>query len=120
MFLSAQTVGRVVEKEYAGQSLTVTLQDGPFAGQTVAHVHVHIIPRKQGDWANNDEIYPEIDAKEKELANDLADAQQQQQQQKPKPLVPDNEERKPRSQEHMAAEANKLRGMFEQFEDIWS
>jgi len=33
------------------------LQDGPKAGQTVPHVHVHILPRKDGDFENNDEIY---------------------------------------------------------------
>lgn len=33
------------------------LQDGPQAGQTVPHVHVHILPRKGSDFANNDEIY---------------------------------------------------------------
>lgn len=32
-------------------------QDGPQAGQTVPHVHVHILPRKGGDFENNDEIY---------------------------------------------------------------
>jgi bis(5'-adenosyl)-triphosphatase len=36
------------------------LQDAPKAGQTVPHVHVHILPRKDGDFANNDEIYDEV------------------------------------------------------------
>ena len=38
MFSSVQQVGKVLEKQYAGQSLTITLQDGPFAGQSVPHV----------------------------------------------------------------------------------
>ena len=39
------------------------LQDGPAAGQSVPHVHVHVLPRKKGDFANNDEVYDAIDDK---------------------------------------------------------
>lgn len=39
------------------------LQDGPAAGQSVPHLHVHILPRKEGDFANNDEVYDAIDDK---------------------------------------------------------
>ncbi|TPX64258.1 hypothetical protein SpCBS45565_g05987 [Spizellomyces sp. 'palustris'] len=110
MFLSAQAIGKVIEKEYGGESLTITLQDGPKAGQTVPHVHVHVIPRKKGDWANNDDIYPEIDRKEKELAGEL----------KAPPKGVDNEERPPRTQEDMGREAEQLRKHFEQYEDVWN
>lgn len=33
-------------------ALNVGLNDGPAAGQTVGHAHVHIIPRKHGDVAD--------------------------------------------------------------------
>ncbi|PKU70242.1 bifunctional bis(5'-adenosyl)-triphosphatase/adenylylsulfatase FHIT-like [Dendrobium catenatum] len=46
-------------------------QDGPQAGQTVPHVHIHIIPRKSGDFEKNDEIYDAIDVKEKQLKEKL-------------------------------------------------
>ncbi|KAI8854293.1 putative histidine triad protein [Chytridium lagenaria] len=111
LFVAAQTIGRVVEKEYAGESLTVTVQDGPMAGQTVAHVHIHIMPRKKGDFFDNDDIYPEINRKEKELAKTLDET---------KKGGPDAEERPPRSRDEMAVEAGKLRLLFEQTEDIWS
>ena len=48
MFLSAQEIGKVIEREFKGESLTITVQDGESAGQTVAHVHVHLIPRVKG------------------------------------------------------------------------
>ena len=35
-------------------------QDGPQAGQTVPHVHIHILPRKVGDFEKNDEIYDAV------------------------------------------------------------
>ncbi|XP_053577366.1 bis(5'-adenosyl)-triphosphatase [Bombina bombina] len=57
LFIAAQRVARVVESHFGGTSLTISLQDGPEAGQTVPHVHVHILPRKAGDFKRNDEIY---------------------------------------------------------------
>ena len=39
------------------------MQDGPAAGQSVPHLHVHVLPRKAGDFANNDEVYDAIDDK---------------------------------------------------------
>lgn len=35
MILSAQKIGKVIEKEFNGTSLTLAMQDGPQAGQTV-------------------------------------------------------------------------------------
>ncbi|KAI8364056.1 HIT-like domain-containing protein [Blakeslea trispora] len=87
---SAQKIGKVVEKHYQGTSLTLTIQDGPQAGQTVPHVHMHVIPRKEGDWANNDDIYQELDQSK----------------------GVDNEKRIPRTQEEMKEESDQLRAYF--------
>lgn len=38
-------------------SFTIALQDGPEAGQTVPHVHVHVIPRTPGDMPRPDDVY---------------------------------------------------------------
>jgi predicted metal-dependent phosphotriesterase family hydrolase len=43
-------------------------QDGASAGQTVPHVHVHVLPRKAGDFKENDEIYDAIDEAAKDMA----------------------------------------------------
>ncbi|CAB4383940.1 HIT-like protein [Rhizophagus irregularis] len=90
LFLSAQKVGKVIEREYQGTSLTFVIQDGPEAGQTVPHCHLHIIPRKVGDWFTNDGIHKEIDKSNRV----------------------DDEERPPRSIEEMAKEAEFLRQFF--------
>ena len=42
------------------EASTISIQDGKEAGQTVPHVHVHVLPRKRGDFENNDEIYAEL------------------------------------------------------------
>ncbi|ELA42691.1 uncharacterized protein VICG_00006 [Vittaforma corneae ATCC 50505] len=43
-----------------GTSWTVILQDGEDAGQTVQHVHFHVIPRTKGDLSRNNDIYNKI------------------------------------------------------------
>ncbi|KAF9375305.1 hypothetical protein CPB97_011535 [Podila verticillata] len=100
MFQSAQRIGHIIEKEYGGTSLTIACQDGPHAGQTVPHCHVHVIPRRLGDYVNNDDIYTDIANNTVELLTiDM-------------PVVPhkgvDNEDRKPRTEEEMAQEATRL------------
>ncbi len=45
----------------------VCAQDGPQAGQTVPHVHIHVLPRRVGDFEKNDEIYDAIDDASKVL-----------------------------------------------------
>lgn len=38
------------------------MQDGAAAGQTVKHVHIHVLPRVATDFANNDDVYTEVRA----------------------------------------------------------
>ncbi|XP_078065658.1 bis(5'-adenosyl)-triphosphatase isoform X2 [Mustelus asterias] len=59
LFHTSQKVATVVEQHFKVTSLTITVQDGPEAGQTVKHVHVHILPRKKGDFSRNDDVYLE-------------------------------------------------------------
>lgn len=79
LWLLAQRVGRVAERrqeqeqergrrqreERAPPALTFALQDGASAGQSVPHVHVHVIPRggprdRFLGEEKNDELYPEL------------------------------------------------------------
>ncbi|KAJ0182944.1 hypothetical protein K1T71_000920 [Dendrolimus kikuchii] len=53
-------VRSLMEKVHKAQSCTVTIQDGPEAGRTVKHLHCHIMPRKKGDFLENDLIYLEL------------------------------------------------------------
>ncbi|KAJ8751569.1 hypothetical protein K2173_016814 [Erythroxylum novogranatense] len=57
LWLTAQKVGSLLESFHKATSLTFTIQDGPQSGQTVAHVHIHILPRKAGDFDRSDDIY---------------------------------------------------------------
>ncbi|XP_059571859.1 bis(5'-adenosyl)-triphosphatase isoform X6 [Alligator mississippiensis] len=92
LFRATQMVGNVVEKHFCGTSLTISIQDGPEAGQTVKHVHVHVLPRRAGDFSRNDSVYDELERHDK------------------------GEEDAPskwRSEEDMAAEAASLKKYFQ-------
>ncbi|CAL0334774.1 unnamed protein product [Lupinus luteus] len=96
LWLTAQKIGRQLESYHKASSLTFAIQDGPQAGQTVPHVHIHVVPRKGGDFENNDEIYDAMDEKEKEL----------------KQKLDLDKERKDRSLEEMSQEAAEYRKLF--------
>ncbi|TXT04262.1 hypothetical protein VHUM_04260 [Vanrija humicola] len=74
LFQTVQRVGRVIESAYKAEALNVALQDGTAAGQSVPHVHVHIIPRLRTDFGgkDTDKIYPLLERSEAGLGGDLA------------------------------------------------
>ncbi|CDW58130.1 hydrolase [Trichuris trichiura] len=57
LFMCVQRIERALEKFYGLSSSTVCIQDGPDAGQTVKHVHVHVLPRRRNDFTENDDVY---------------------------------------------------------------
>ena len=61
LVLSSRIIARALETRYAVPSLTLTIQDGPQAGQTVPHTHMHLLPRRPGDFRHNDQVYDAID-----------------------------------------------------------
>jgi len=60
--------------EPSAGSFTVAVQDGPDSGQTVPHVHVHVIPRTRGDLGDAmDEIYVRMAGEEGNVGGALWD-----------------------------------------------
>jgi bis(5'-adenosyl)-triphosphatase len=57
LWRSVRRVSAVIEKEYGAAAQNIAMQDGKQAGQSVPHVHFHILPRRSGDFENNDDIY---------------------------------------------------------------
>ncbi|KAL3665459.1 hypothetical protein V7S43_009494 [Phytophthora oleae] len=93
LWIVAQLIGKKIERHYGASSLTFAIQDGKESGQTVQHVHIHVIPRITQDFARNEDIYTEIEKHERALHVD-------------------NEGRTARSEAGMAAEAARLRSLF--------
>lgn len=60
-FATLQLIRQFIVQEYKADSVNVAIQDGPEAGQTVPHLHTHIIPRYK---LNNigDKIYEILDS----------------------------------------------------------
>ena len=66
LFLLARRAQALVERHFGADSSTLAVQDGAAAGQTVSQVHVHVLPRKEGDFARNDEVYDRLHRHEEE------------------------------------------------------
>ncbi len=110
----------MVERVYNASALNVAMQDGADAGQSVPHVHAHIIPRRPGDMdsrGGNDVIYKMIESEDADLGRQLserggrepssADGISSKRRGTFPPVVADDE-RKPRSDEEMEKEAKWL------------
>ncbi|XP_060659338.1 nitrilase and fragile histidine triad fusion protein NitFhit [Drosophila nasuta] len=67
LFATVCMVQRLLEQIYGTTSATVTVQDGAQAGQTVPHVHFHVMPRRTGDFGHNDQIYVKLDDRAENL-----------------------------------------------------
>eukprot|EP00587_Corethron_hystrix_P013505 CAMPEP_0113324212 /NCGR_PEP_ID=MMETSP0010_2-20120614/16880_1 /TAXON_ID=216773 ORGANISM="Corethron hystrix, Strain 308" /NCGR_SAMPLE_ID=MMETSP0010_2 /ASSEMBLY_ACC=CAM_ASM_000155 /LENGTH=200 /DNA_ID=CAMNT_0000183487 /DNA_START=177 /DNA_END=779 /DNA_ORIENTATION=+ /assembly_acc=CAM_ASM_000155 len=57
LWRSVRIVQKAIENFHGCGSSNVAVQDGAGAGQSVPHVHVHVLPRKAGDFDRNDEVY---------------------------------------------------------------
>ena len=52
LFSLAKEVKKIIEEKYHPAGFNIGVNVNEVAGQTVPHVHVHIIPRYEGDVAN--------------------------------------------------------------------
>ena len=92
-------------------AFNVAVQDGRNAGQSVPHVHVHILPRTRGDFDRNDDVYDELEA----WAPTIKDAEvkrQQQEKEARKLEVLDDADRRDRTMEQMEKEAEEYRRLM--------
>lgn len=107
--MTLQKIHTFIEKEYKADSLNIATQDGAAAGQTVPHLHTHIIPRYFAD-GYGDSIYAELDHHEGALKK------YQESLRKPAKLeVPDDAAREPRTMEEMKIEADLLSNKLQVF-----
>lgn len=60
MMIFARKVTKVLTSVFKSTGFDWTIQDGETAGQTVPHLHLHIIPRKANDIPEGEEWYSKI------------------------------------------------------------
>ncbi|KAK5242798.1 Dinucleoside triphosphate hydrolase [Exophiala xenobiotica] len=119
LFNTVRVVSRTLERVYSASALNIAIQDGVDAGQSVPHVHVHIIPRQKGDYdhrGGGDQIYEAMDGVEGDVGKAFVEMQrlrdQRMNHRKEFSAGPDSD-RKPRSEEEMKKEAEWLRSEME-------
>jgi bis(5'-adenosyl)-triphosphatase len=126
LFQVVQRVQKLMARRYfqagvpleEGGSFNVAIQDGAEAGQTVAHVHVHVIPRpKKESSTPSDEVYVQMASEAGNIGGALWDRDQT------KRPVPGGEfpkiedsARRPRSMEEMVNEATELKDLLSEME----
>ncbi len=92
-------------------SFNIAIQDGPESGQTVAHLHCHIIPRTKDSSGEGDGIYDRLQGEEGNVGGGLWDLK------RPIPIGKfpqiEDSDRKPRSTDDMNQEAAFLRKQME-------
>ena len=114
LFVTVQRIGRMIEHVYKATSLNIAIQDGVDAGQSVPHVHAHVIPRHNADMderGGSDAIYSMMEGEEGNVGDHLRERSKGRQ----FPSV-DNEQRKPRTEAEMSEEAQKLAEEMRTFE----
>lgn len=110
LFATVQRVSHTIERVYKASALNIAIQDGEDAGQSVPHVHVHIIPRKHKDldhMGGSDAIYRMMDGEEGDVGAHLEDINKS----KTRTTFPApdaDDQRRPRTQDEMKEEAEWL------------
>ena len=111
LWSSVQTVQSMLERHYhksGGEEggFNVAVQDGRVAGQSVPHVHVHILPRVGGNFERNDDVYDELEGWAPSLVVVRVGKGKQ------RLAVPEDEDRKDRTVQEMEEEARLYRHLL--------
>lgn len=101
---SLQIVQGLIKHVYKADSLNLAIQDGPESGQSVPHLHTHIIPRFKSDRFD-DSIHKQLERSDLAAAYEEFFARKLEFQNSPGFVSTPDEDRHPRTQEEMAKEA---------------
>lgn len=71
-FLFAKKATRLLLKAFQGEGFDWSLQENESAGQTVPHLHLHIVIRKSGDLKDIGEWYPQVQRADNHLLDSFS------------------------------------------------
>ena len=71
MMIFARKITTVLKAVFNCNGFDWTIQDGVSAGQTIPHLHLHIIPRKPFDITKGEEWYSKIPGNEAQMLDSL-------------------------------------------------
>ncbi|EPS41975.1 hypothetical protein H072_4016 [Dactylellina haptotyla CBS 200.50] len=115
--LTVQKVAKVIERVYGTTGATIAIQDGGSAGQSVPHVHTHIIPRKLNDFPSIDDVYTRLEGPDGNVGQFLEIQRQRKTvEEQKKELVVESMMRPPRTMEDMEEETKMLAAEMEKDE----
>ena len=107
LWKSVHQIGPKLERHFGCCALNLAIQDGVASGQSVPHVHVHILPRREGDFKRNDDIYEHLEQQNLDTVMDTTHIAME-----TTTAVDPAGERVPRTATDMAREAAMLRSLF--------
>jgi len=116
LFLTVQRVSRTLKRVYSASAFNVAVQDGVAAGQSVPHVHAHVIPRHDADMddrGGGDKLYELMEGEEGDVGKALREVEAGGERAYVRMPKVEEDQRKPRSMEEMQKEAEWLRGEME-------
>lgn len=70
-FETARTALRILMMAFNTDAFDWSIQEKPEAGQTIAHLHLHIVPRLKGDLKQPGDWYPLIHDNDEEIIDSL-------------------------------------------------
>lgn len=104
LYIAVHTIQRaIIDNRKDIKGFNIAMQDGKDAGQSVPHVHVHILPREGGEFDPPEQVHREIEK---------ADVSQDGNNSQPKGLTSDEIRSKMKTMEEMEADALVYRGWF--------
>lgn len=114
LFNTATRIQRTLSRLYQAEAFNVAVQDGEAAGQSVPHVHCHVIPRHSGDSGGGDKVHEWLEGEEGDVGKHQREFDGNGKREKREWAK--DEDRKPRSKEEMEKEAEWLRNEMAQDE----
>ena len=107
LFNTVTRIQRTLTRLYKADAFNVAVQDGEAAGQSVPHVHCHVIPRTSGDPGGGDKVHEWLEGEEGNVGGHQKEAEASAKRAKEQWVK--DEERKPRTKDEMEVEAKWLR-----------